>query len=90
MALSRSLNKPGGYVIRDGKEVGAFHTCAHCSDTWKYVPGSGNTRGYCMHCDRLVCGKPACMAGCAPINAILGGGDTAYEMNEHGVMVRKG
>lgn len=84
-----SLNRSAGSVVIDGREVGELRQCSHCQYTWVYRAGSGAKRGVCLKCMGLVCGKPECMAGCAPLKAIFEEGDMSYRMNEAGVMVKE-
>ena len=34
--------------------------CVHCGVHWIREPGSGRTRGFCMRCAGVTCGKKAC------------------------------
>ena len=58
--------KPNGYFTTstgDGVKVeGETRQCCHCQYTWQYRPGSGITRGWCMKCAGLICGRPECVA----------------------------
>lgn len=57
--------KPSGYfeTSRDGVRIeGETRQCVHCQYMWTYVPGSGATRGFCLKCNGLVCGRPECAA----------------------------
>lgn len=90
MELSSSVNRTAGYRLNGNTVTGEIRQCNHCGTTWDYVPGSGIERGVCLKCMKLVCGAPACISGhCAPVNAILQGGDTSYVMNAAGIMVKR-
>ncbi len=58
--------KPSGYFTTstgDGIRVeGETRVCSHCQYTWEYRPGSGITRGLCLLCRGLLCGRPECAA----------------------------
>lgn len=55
----------------DGPEQ-TFDTvqCCHCQRHWVYVPGSGRKRGFCLKCNGITCGEPACDA-CVPVEQRL-------------------
>lgn len=59
-------DKPSGYFeTSDGWGVrvqGETRQCTHCQYIWTYQPGSGKTRGLCLSCNGLVCGRPECAA----------------------------
>lgn len=61
----------GEYQVLDrasGREVEAGQTllCAHCQAMWEVQPGSGRRRGWCYRCADHLCGRPECLATCAP------------------------
>jgi hypothetical protein len=57
-------HKPSGYFLTadgEGKRIeGETRQCVHCEWTWTYAPGSGNRRGFCLHCYGLICGREEC------------------------------
>lgn len=53
-------SKIGGVILIDGRQVADTKQCCHCGGHFKSVPGSGKTRGYCMNCNHITCGKPEC------------------------------
>lgn len=56
-------HKPNGYnTTVDLKTVtGETRQCVHCQKMWTYVPGSGDTRGWCFKCDGFICAEPHCL-----------------------------
>jgi len=57
------LRKPHGYgVIVDPSGMVETDSlkCTHCQTVWWVKPGSGNQRGWCMQCQDVTCGAPAC------------------------------
>ena len=66
-----TVAKPDGWFWRtdDGGKVDEadLMQCKHCQYTWRYVPGSGRKRGWCLHCNGPLCGKKKCMERCDPI-----------------------
>lgn len=55
----------------DGVQVAETLQCAHCNMHWERQPGSGTQRGFCLKCNAVLCGKPACMATCRPFEQWL-------------------
>ena len=59
-------HKPNGFfqtVSPTGQRLeGETRMCVHCQYTWIYQPGSGHRRGWCLKCNGLLCGRPACAA----------------------------
>ena len=59
-------HKPSGYFSTadgDGRRLeGETRQCIHCQFTWKYSPGSGDRRGYCVKCGGFVCARAQCIA----------------------------
>lgn len=56
--------KESGYVqITDpitGNIERETKMCCHCGMHWIMQPGSGRTRGWCMKCNGVTCGKKKC------------------------------
>jgi hypothetical protein len=63
-----SVLRPEGGVLVDGRQMADLLQCRHCQHTWIVRPGSGTRRGWCLRCGGPLCGKPACMTGCTPID----------------------
>ena len=78
---SRSHSLPGkqrsgygelSYKDSDRKEGCDTVQCCHCSYTWVYTPGSGRTRGICLRCNGITCGRDCCeKKGCVFKEAFL-------------------
>lgn len=62
--------KADGYIIVDGVEVAKTYQCCHGGEHFEYVKGSGATRGFCMNCMKMTCGRPECHA-CVPFEKKL-------------------
>lgn len=73
--LVHTVRKPKGAILVTGpagvEDEGDTVQCVHCQMHWKIVPGSGRTRGYCLNCDGLTCGKPACETKCLPAEKMI-------------------
>lgn len=54
------LRKPSGAFLLDGVEVAHTIQCCHGGEHFVSVRGSGNKRGWCMNCNAMTCGAPAC------------------------------
>lgn len=87
-------NKPSGYgVTRDSRgrlvEV-EFRQCSHCQHSWQYSPGSGITRGWCYHCNGLLCGRKECFKmTCAPFYDVAMEMSKKYVFNEQaGIFIK--
>lgn len=70
-------NKTDGAIVLDGKWVADTLQCVHCGSHEEIIPGSGKKRAFCpKHPENpgglgFVCGRPACMHVCIPIDAQL-------------------
>jgi len=60
MENAKSVRNPKGTIFLDGKESADTMQCCHCGAHFIMVHGSGKTRGWCMNCGDLTCGKPRC------------------------------
>lgn len=60
-----SVRRPSGAIIINGMHLADTLKCVHCGVTWIPVKGSGITRGWCMNCDGVTCGRPQCIK-CVP------------------------
>jgi len=54
-----------GAMISNGVEIGHTLQCPHCGAHFLSIKGSGARRGYCYHCNAVLCGKLVCMT-CVP------------------------
>jgi hypothetical protein len=54
------IDKPSGYFIIDGQEVGHTRQCPHCNKHFLSIKGSGTKRGFCTRCLGVTCGCAAC------------------------------
>lgn len=65
-----SAVKPKGHtstVYHDGSTAERDTLCCcHCGAHWEVVPGSGRTRGWCMKCMGVTCGREQCERVCCP------------------------
>jgi hypothetical protein len=61
--------REAGAMLLDGVQVASTVQCAHCSAHWPFQPGSGRLRGWCYKCMAPLCGKPACLVDCVPVEA---------------------
>lgn len=59
-----------GVIIIDSKEVATTRQCVHCGGHFVSIKGSGVTRGYCMRCGGITCGKEMCDS-CIPFEKQL-------------------
>lgn len=57
---------PHGIVIVNGREVATTLQCCHCGLHFVSRKGSGITRGFCMRCEAVTCGKKECVEACRP------------------------
>lgn len=68
------MRKPKGYfytVEADGKmEEHDTYQCCHCGAHFVIVKGSGKTRGFCLKCMQITCGKLECDV-CVPFEKKL-------------------
>lgn len=53
-------HKPSGYILIGDKEVAHTKQCCHCNAHFVSIKGSGKVRGYCVLCNQITCGSPAC------------------------------
>ena len=63
--MIRGYKPNGHYVTSTGNGVrieGETRQCVHCQYAWEYRPGSGITRGWCLRCSGLICGRAECAA----------------------------
>lgn len=73
--MDHTARNPHGHVLLFGpgkvtvREADMLH-CPHCDGWWEVVPGSGRTRGWCVHCGRAHCGGPQCWT-CRPFELVL-------------------
>ena len=68
--LQRTRRQTAGYILvtgLDGRVREEYDTavCCHCQQSFRIVPGSGTTRGWCTLCGQTTCGKQACQP-CVP------------------------
>lgn len=74
--MAELLRKPrheDGYIIitdPSGETVYQTQQCVHCGMHFPYIPGSGKTRGFCMSCMGITCGKPECDP-CVPMEKAI-------------------
>lgn len=61
-----STLRPAGALFEGDRQVADLLQCGHCRYTWKLQPGSGILRGFCFHCQKVLCGQAKCMASCTP------------------------
>ena len=66
----KSVKKPSGAFIVDGRHVADTKQCCHCGAHFVMVKGSKIVRGYCLRCDDITCGSFTCDA-CVPIEKQL-------------------
>lgn len=65
------MRKEHGAVLNsDGTQVATTTQCPHCSAHFVMVRGSGRKRGYCLNCNAVTCGAPACDV-CVPVDERL-------------------
>jgi hypothetical protein len=57
---AKSVRRPNGAIIVDGKQVADTMQCCHCGGHFVVVKGSGTKRGFCLACGKVTCGAPAC------------------------------
>ena len=58
--MNQFENKPSGYILLDGQEVAHTKQCCHCGSHFVSIKGSGKIRGFCVGCNSITCGTPAC------------------------------
>lgn len=67
--LTKPRREYGAVLVTD-PETGTqdFMTlmCVHCNRHWRYVPGSGRERGFCLRCMGPTCGRRRCDE-CIPV-----------------------
>src|SRR5262245_14806133 len=63
---------PHGIVYVNGQAVASTLQCPHCDGHFVSRKGSGIRRSFCLRCEAVTCGNPACMTGCTPFHAELG------------------
>lgn len=62
--------------------------CIHCGYNWVWQPGSGKRRGFCMKCNGLVCGRPACVQlGCVHREQLLDNIEAGKPLNHTPISV---
>lgn len=71
--LPKSVKRPKGAILIDGKHVADTLQCVHCSAHWVVVAGSGKHRGWCLRCKGPLCGSVRCMGDCIPLRKRLEG-----------------
>ena len=59
-----------GVWLIDGVCVADTKRCCHCGCHFTMVKGSGKTRGYCMECGDVTCGRSRCDS-CLPFQKRL-------------------
>lgn len=52
--------KPSGIILVNDVEVAATLQCCHCGKHFVSIKGSGKRRGWCLRCNKITCGNPAC------------------------------
>lgn len=62
--------------------------CCHCGRHFVPRPGSGQVRGWCLRCNRPVCG-PAC-AACVPLEQQLANLEAGRPANAPGTLIVPG
>lgn len=62
---------PHGVIFLNGREVASTLQCPHCGGHFVSRKGSGVQRSFCLRCEAVTCGAPACMTGCTPFVAAL-------------------
>lgn len=62
--------KEHGGIIIGGMQVASTLQCPHCGGHFESIPGSGKRRTFCLRCQAVTCGNPACDA-CIPVEAKL-------------------
>ena len=60
-----------GVILEGTREVADTTQCVHCGGHFVMVKGSGVTRGFCMCCGGITCGKRECSTRCVPLEAQL-------------------
>ena len=60
-----------GVILEGTREVADTRQCPHCGMHFVMVKGSGVTRGFCMRCGGITCGKRECSTRCVPLEAQL-------------------
>lgn len=60
MSGYRSERLPDGAIIVDGIQIADTKQCCHCGHHFLSIRGSGKTRGWCMKCNAVTCGRPTC------------------------------
>lgn len=74
------MREHGGIVV-DGVQVASTLRCPHCGGHFESCPGSGKRRAFCLRCQRVTCGNPACDP-CIPVEArceFFEGKKTSYD-----------
>ncbi len=61
---------PSGAFIVDGVEMAHTLQCCHCGGHFVSIKGSGKTRGFCLNCMGVTCGKLECNS-CIPFGKKL-------------------
>lgn len=64
--------KPHGIIFENGREIAHTLQCPHCGSHFISRKGSGHRRSFCLHCEAVTCGAPACVSTCTPFAAQLG------------------
>ena len=59
------MGQRAGAITLDGVVVCETLQCCHCQKHWPLRKGSGETRGFCMNCMQVTCGKDSCVP-CVP------------------------
>lgn len=79
--MSKRVERIAGAIVVDGQQVAETLQCCHCGQHWERRPGSGTLRGYCMKCNSVLCGQPACMKNCKPFEKWLEEVEKADKVN---------
>jgi len=59
------MGRKTGAITLDGVVVCETLQCCHCQKHYPLRKGSGTTRGFCMNCMQVTCGKEQCVP-CLP------------------------
>jgi hypothetical protein len=59
-----------GILMVNGSVVATTKQCCHCGNHFIMAKGSGKTRGWCMNCHAITCGKLGCCK-CVPFEQKL-------------------
>jgi hypothetical protein len=62
--------------------------CVHCGRHWRYIPGSGKERGFCMHCMGITCGRRQCDP-CVPMEKMIEDLEAAFRRQENLRIIRR-